>query len=195
MLRFKTARHSFFCLLAILACHTTPAAVITGAITNWQEAGPNQIIGDGVNSVTLWWSINTFDRGWFYGSNSTGDSDVALASGVDDISDIVDASVYSFESGFLGPLCDAACASNGVGDFVVWRNINTGHYGVLRIDDIVVVDIDLPIAYMNATWWFQTDGTGNFAPVPLPAGIPLLLSSVFTLGLLRQRRNGARESS
>ena len=136
------------------------ADVITGTITGWPESGPLEIIGDGTNSVSVFWSINTNDRGFFYGSGFTGDSDVAVAFGVNDIFDIVDASTLIYTSGFVGPVCDADCAANGVGDFLVWNNINTGFYGVLRIDDIIGSGLD---ATLNATWWFQDDGTGDFS--------------------------------
>lgn len=137
------------------------ADLVTGTIEDWVESGPLQVIGDGNNSVTLWWSSNTFDRGFFYGSAFTGDSDVAFATGVSDISEISDASVFAFTNGAIGPNCDADCSGTGVGDFIVWRNINTGHYGVLRVDDIVG-----NLGPLNGTWWFQTDGTGNFVTDP-----------------------------
>lgn len=83
--------------------------VISGTITDWAESGPVIAIGDDANHVSLWWSINTLDRGWFYGSAFTGDSDVALASGVTEVTQISDACVYNFTSGAIGPFCDADC--------------------------------------------------------------------------------------
>lgn len=152
-------------LVALLSFGSLAAhgELVTGTIEDWQESGPFQVIGDGSNSVTLWWSANTFDRGFFYGSLFTGDSDVAYATGVSDISEIDDASVFAFTNNSIGPNCDADCSGTGVGEFIVWRNINTGHYGVLRIDDIVG-----NLGPLSGTWWFQTDGTGNFAPVTDP---------------------------
>lgn len=181
-------KYKYFVLVAILALPMTAQAVlITGTITDWQESGPLQTIGDGTNSVSMFWSINTTDRGFFYGSGFTVDSDVSVAVGVNVISDIVDASTLTYTSGVVGPLCDADCAANGVGQFLVYNNINTGFYGALRIDDIVGSGLD---ATLNATWWFQDDGTGSFASsaVPEPGGLALLGIGLFGMGLARLRK-------
>jgi hypothetical protein len=169
------------------------AAVISGNITDWDESGSLMNIGDGGNSVNMWWSITTFDKGWFYGSSSTGDSDVAFASGVTTISDISDASVFTYNNDYTGPHCDADCATNGVGDFLVWKNTGTGHYGVLRIDDIIVQDINVPLATLYGTWWFQTDGTGDFssAVVPIPPALWLFCSGLLGLVGITRRKKAA----
>ncbi|MHC4659503.1 MAG: PEP-CTERM sorting domain-containing protein [Planctomycetota bacterium] len=162
------------------------AEVIEGTISDWHESPPTPLtIGDGTNHVSLYWSIMNVDRGWFYGSGNTSDSDVAFATGVTDIFQIVDASIFSFTDGAIGPHYDADADPDGVGDFIAWRNIHTGHYGVLRIDDIYVPGGgDLLDARLNGTWWFQTDGTGNFVPEPAT----LLLLGLGGLALLRKRR-------
>jgi hypothetical protein len=157
--------------------------VISGTISNWPESGPTMSIGDGNNHVTLWWSINTFDRGWFYGSGFTGDSDVAFVPSITDVTQISDASIYTYTAGSVGPASDADVDPDGVGDFLIWRNINSGYYGVLRVDDIHDVDLNQPYGELDGTWWFQTDGTGNFVPEP---GTLVLLAA--GLMLARRRR-------
>lgn len=134
------------------------------------------VIGDDNNHVTMWWSYNTPGKGWFYGRWHTGDSDVAYAEGITDITQITDASIFTFNKQSVGPLCDAQADRDGPGDFVIWRNVDTSYYGALRIDDI-------NSRGLTGTWWFQTDGTANF--VPEPATILLLGLG----GLLARKRS------
>lgn len=127
-------------------------------------------IGDGVNKVSFVW----FLPGEFWGSAATGltSSSVAIATGVKDISEIDDASIFQFTQDVAGPVCDAQCDPDGVGDFVIARNDKTGHYGVLQVKKIYdreYEDEDGGIEIMHeldGTWWFQTDGTGDFSQKP-----------------------------
>jgi hypothetical protein len=168
------------------------ATVISGTITNWEGDGPAETIGDGVHRVTLYWSINTYDKGWFYRGYDLYDSalsKVAFATGVTDISQISDASIFSFfDTQGIGPYCDADSDPDGTGDFIVWKNMTTGHYGVLRIDDIAVIDIHVPLATLDGTWWFQTDGTGDFSSVPEPSSFLLFFCGQAALGILFKQR-------
>ncbi len=173
------------CVLVLACASETVGAIIGGTISGWRESVSLETIGDGTNHVTLAWSIHYFDMGYFYGSGHTGDSDVAYAVGITDITQIADASIFSFTDGFIGHYYDADADPDGVGDFIVWSNINTGHYGVLRIDDIYVPPGQgLDYAELDGTWWFQTDGTGNFVPEPGS----LLLLGLGGLGLRRRHR-------
>jgi hypothetical protein len=162
--------------------------IISGTIEDWDELTMFVTIGDDTNHVTMQWSYNQPNMGFFYGSDPwTFDSDVAAAPGITDVTQIFDASVFDFTSGYVGPLCDG---DDGVGDFVIWNNIETGHYGVLRVDDIVDPEPDTWRAQLNGTWWFQTDGTGNFVPEPAT----LLLLCLGGMAVLRRRHQPALRS-
>lgn len=180
---YKFAVGSVVAASAIFISKPSYGAVISGTISDWIESGPVEIIGDGTNSVSLAWSINTFDKGFFYGEDIDGYSNVAFAAGVTDITQITDASIYTFTSGSIGPQCDADCNPNGIGDFIVWNNPDTGYYGVLRVDDIFVVDPSNPdISFntaLNGTWWFQTDGSGDFSSRSVPE--PSLILGIFAV--------------
>ncbi|TGD73549.1 VPLPA-CTERM sorting domain-containing protein [Mangrovimicrobium sediminis] len=179
----------FTAILLFLLPSLSQAAIISGSMFGWEESTTIESIGDGSNQVSMWWSINTSDRGWFYGSgNALTRSDVALATGVTDISQITDASAFSFTNTFVGPVCDADCNGNGVGDFLVWRNIDSGFYGVLRVDDIDTT-YGADYATLSGTWWFQTDGSANFSVVPVPAAAWFMGSALAALvGVGRRRR-------
>ncbi len=145
-----------------LAVGSSPvhAEVITGVADGWYDT--DLWIGDGVNEVYVSWSICTYDKGWFYGYDKLG-TEVAFATGVTSIDQIADASIYEFIAGHIGPYCDADCAPDGIGEFIVWRN-SDGYYAVLRVEDIFLEDVDDPqFATLSGTWWFQTDGTPYFS--------------------------------
>lgn len=168
----------------LLAMSSVQATVISGTTTSiyYDNGGGSPFsqpikFGDGVHSVTSFWTTRSLP-----GANVSGNfypemadpvtySVVAFAVGVKDISQITDASIFSFSDRAFG-LCDAVCDSDGIGDFVVVRSILDGYYGVFRIDKIDYLDygVSLEIAHLHATWWFQTDGTGNFVSlVPEPS--------------------------
>lgn len=167
-------------MLVSFSCHAT---IISETISDWAEFATRLTIGDGTNSVQTIWSQNTWDKGYFYGS-VFGNSDVAYATGITDVLQITDASIFDFESHSVGPLCDADCNPSGVGDFIAMRNIDTGHYGVLRVDDIAGI---FPGGTLDATWWFQTDGTSDFSVVSIPSTAWLFSSTLLGLGFIRRR--------
>ena len=180
-----------FVLAGLLVASSSQAAVITGQITGWLDSSAPQTIGDGVNNVQMWWSVNAFgSTGWFYGHSFKGiDSDVSAAPEITDVNQIVNAAARSFTANSVGPLNDAGAAPDHIGDFVVYRNTSTGYFGVLRIDDI---NVDR----LTATWWFQTDGTGNFQTLtaaPEPSAMMLCGAGLVGLALVTRRRYSRRQ--
>jgi len=175
----------------LLMASSAQATVITGNInktfaTDWPVNG-NIAFGNGTNGVIFGWNSSGGHEAQFVGSSDleSSDSNVAFATGVTNIFQIADASIFSFNAGYIGPYFDATLDPDGVGDFIVARNISTGHYGVLRINDIQFDDAgvdNFDVISLNGTWWFQTDGTGDFSSissVPEPSAYML-----FGVGLL-----------
>jgi len=185
---------------ALSAPATARAEVISGVIDEWPESGTDLVLGDGANSVRISWSLQFYDTGYFYGRSDgiLGASEVAALPDVTDVSEITDAGASSFVSyppSSVGPLCDAACDTDQVGDFVVWRNTVTGHFLVLRIDDIRVDDLGQSIAFLDGTWWFQTDGSGDFSSAPEAPRAMLLAIALGALGLRSLAQRWRRPTS
>lgn len=168
--------------------------ILTADVFYWDEAIPLEI-GDGTNKVSFMWVLPNE----FWGSAAAGltDSSVAIATGIKDISEIHDASIFEFTDDIVSPVCDAQCDPDGVGDFVIARNNRTGHYGVLQVKKIYDREWEndaggIEIFHeLDGTWWFQTDGTGNFSPEPSkPTGGVIgwiYLCALGALGMLQRR--------
>lgn len=202
------------CLLACVVCGMSDWAqgeIISGQITDWRASmttpanETRRVLGDGINHVTGCWTMatNYHDAGatppagvpaesvWLYSSDYVGsdDTDVAWAEGVTDVSQIVDASAYTFVPP-LGSFRFATAQGNPdgseIGWFAVLRNVESGFYGVLRCDDLRTVTSGHDrFFYFDATWWFQTDGSANFSSAPEPSALSLL--GLGALALLRRR--------
>ena len=141
------------------------------------------MFGDGTHSVALAWSVNIFDRsGFFYDSYYT---QVAVATGVSSINQITDASTYYSTTrsvNYVGPVFDVGY-TGGLNSFIILKDTTDNYYGVVRIDDIFPYATPInngiygtSYSGLNATWWFQPNGTGDFssATVPEPAALGLL---------------------
>jgi hypothetical protein len=126
----------------------------------------------GVHVSGAWSVMMQGSYGYFYGMYWNQDSNVAYDPGVTDIAQITDASSYTFATGTYWV---------GEGAFIIYHNEYSGYYGVLRVDDFTS-DRKLKI-----TWWFQDDGSGNFAPTPEPASVLLVGTGLAAIGGMRKR--------
>ena len=193
---FKPATSLFQILLVVsLAFVSCPvrAQILSGSIVNYEESAPTGLVfGDGAHSVTLWWSINDPDSsGYFY---TTADTQVAIATNVSSPSDILDASRFAFTTNFpntyyIGPVFDVA-TTGGINSYIVLRNIQNGYYGVVRIDDIFSYPAPIDngwttsLSGLNATWWFQSNGTPLFQINTTPVEPPILSIQPTTNGVM-----------
>ncbi len=129
-----------------------------GEIVGWPESVGVFYFDDHVASasgVQVAWSrgnSNPTTRGSFYDSWVTNDDTwIAKAVGVGDVSEITDASVFTY--------VDRVVSNVHEGEFVVIHNTSTGYYGALRVDAYRSED---GTTVMDATWYLQENATGNF---------------------------------
>lgn len=181
-----TRMRALLLLIPLLWASLAFGTVITGTISNWQESGPTLQIGDATSFVHIWWSCafcNAGGSAYFYGSRFSNvlDSDVAVATGVTDINQLTNASLYSFTNMSVGPV--------PVGTFVLYRNKISGDYAAIRIDDIT--GSGTYNTYLDGTWWLQTDGSTNLASIPEPSTCVLIATGAAALlGGVRRRWQG-----
>jgi hypothetical protein len=124
----------------------------TGIITNWPESGYIFYFDDHTivaSNIEAWWSLIAYDpdRGYFYGYNTP--TEVAHVTGLKEIWQITDATIYSYDSWYVGPVNE--------GDFVIFRNLTTGYYAAFKVMAINSDDT------VSLYWYLQEDGSANFA--------------------------------
>ena len=149
-------------LIGLFAAPPARAIVISGSIVNLANSTSTNLT-DGVHSAEFFWSVYiTNSSAYVYSSDNT---DVALATGVSNVKQITNANDYTFVTGDFNYLTDVedANANGGIGQFVLLRS-HSGGYAVVRIDDVMAGPT------LNATWWFQTNGTADFSSYVAPAG-------------------------
>lgn len=160
------------------------AALINGTIHAAPEStdvhwGPSE-------QFVTHWSIAGFNHsGWLYGTDYQddfgADFDLAVLNGVTDITSITDASQYSYS---------AAAVQAAIGDTILMRN-QDGYYGAWVITNIFgFVDMDTdPLGYLDAEWYFLTDGSVNFSGTATVNETSSFLLLVLGLMLLGYRKS------
>lgn len=134
----------------------TKPSIAVGRVIAWPESGfvfEFDNFASVRSEILSWWSINDQQSslGWFY-AYTFPSVEITHVPDIKHVSEIGDASALDYSTDWsVGPV--------GVGDFVVLRNLSTGFYAALRIDDIP----SSGRAVANVTWYLQEDGSADFS--------------------------------
>ena len=169
------------CLVSPSTVHST---VLTGPLQDVPESIGTFSWGDGLHNLFQQWSVMAADyAGWVYGTSYTytSNADVYVASDMTDPTTVADASSFTYTDTYQ---------YMEEGDTVFFRGAN-GYYGAWSVADIYPSASDAywppPRAYLNGTWYFQSDGSGNFSSVPEPTALFLVTSCLLFL-FTRQKK-------
>ena len=123
------------------------STLISGSIENVPESFGYWIWGDSVNKLCQQWSLNIPNRsGWFYGTDSlTSTADVYVLKAPFNRLTVNNAEEFEYVTGSVKAF---------EGDTVFFRG-NNGYYGAWYIKNI-------ENATLSGTWYFQTNGGGDF---------------------------------
>ena len=207
----KALKKYFLIVFLLLSPIASSAAVITGKVDTWLEYFEILKVGQGDHQVAMDWSVKTPHSAFFYRFDSQSyKMEVAHAKEIRSIHEIVDASKFVFTNDFddnIKNVCDAICSPTGSGEFVIYKNIQSGHFAVFQVGrifwpDIEVVKAKLPEwqheqlygfspAAMDGTWWFQTDGSANFSQIPTPSAGLLLGTASLIILVMRKAKSPA----
>ncbi|MDY6953861.1 MAG: hypothetical protein SWE60_20325 [Thermodesulfobacteriota bacterium] len=180
---------SLICMISLGLCSSfvsvsAYAALCTGPINDLGESSGIYWWGDGEINLHMEWSVHNAEGGdaWLYGSSySWSNVDVYVYEGLSEHSVITDATAFHYTN---------AVVLAGEGDTVFFRSAN-GYYGAWRIEDICSAAGDFPGMHLEGLWYFQDDGTGNFAiHSPIPGTLWLLGLGLLGLAVLKRRLRG-----
>lgn len=157
------------------------ASLWTGPIQDLLESSGLYSWGDGKNNLHQEWSVHNLAGGdaWFYGSSySWSDVDVYVYKGLSEPGVITEATAVPYTN---------AVVLAGEGDTVFFRSAK-GYYGAWRIDEISYAAVGFLGTHLEGLWYFQDDGTGNFAmPAPIPGTMWLLGLGLLGLAAVKRR--------
>jgi len=145
---------------------TTYATVYSGPMVAVPESVGTFTWGDGTNSLSQEWSVNNVNSsGYVYGSPNLG----VYNKGHVSATAVPNADTFPYVT---SPILFTE------GDTVFFHGAN-GYYGAWHVDDVYPTGrTTLPYANLNGTWYFQSDGSGNFTPVPEPSSFIFLAGAL-----------------
>ena len=140
----------------------------TGVVTDWPESrGSLQLTDAGIvydpermpaNGLVTWWSYASSESGYWYGANE--ETWVAMVPNVSHVSEITDASLYTYGDWSTGPV--------EMGQFAIATHPASNRYVALRFDAITDSPGDAsPYGYAAVTWYLDQEGDfSQFADSP-----------------------------
>jgi|tagenome__1003787_1003787.scaffolds.fasta_scaffold20254824_1 hypothetical protein len=167
--------------LALLFAAAVHAEILSGPISHWPESEASFSWGDGVHDLYEDWSVRVPDsQGYVYGTQYypfDANADVANAGPIQAWM-IPDASVYSYST---TPITFTE------GDLLLFRGLN-GYYGAWKTLDVYPNPTGAyPHAYLDGTWYFQSDGSPNLAPEP--SGVTTIAAGMLLASKRRRQPN------
>jgi hypothetical protein len=152
-------------------------------------------IGSGDSTLTFQWSTASPDlSGYFYAGGPDGIG-VHVFAGLADPTTVTNAASFVYET--IG----APVATEG--DTVFLRN-SSGVYAAIALKDFVKLDPPVPapgasfsyLSTLDADWYVDTTGTGNFSttPVPEPSAYALMIAGLALVAYRRRSRRSVDQS-
>lgn len=173
--------------VACAAVSPARADVLQGMLDDVYESNV-YTIGSGASTLSFEWSTASPDvSGYFYTGGADGVA-VYVAQGLADPTTITNAASFAYQTSGVPQAQE--------GDTVFLRNAG-GVYAAIALKDFVQLVPPVPApgggfsyqSTLDAHWYVDTSGTGNFAPVPEPSAYVLM---VVGLGLLASRSRSIR---
>jgi hypothetical protein len=172
-------------LVTAYAPATALAGVIMGELKAVPESRVDYSWGDGQHNLIQQWSAaNNSTSGYVYGTNySWSNADVYNAGRINPLS-VTNAAAFAYTKGSV---------FFTEGDALFFRGAN-GYYGAWLTQNVYPTGSgSTPSAYLDAGWYFQSDGTSSFVPEPGSIAVAALFG-MLTVARRRRREAAGRQS-
>jgi hypothetical protein len=167
------------------------ASVLQGQFEDIYES-EFYVVGNDSTALTFTWSARSPDSSGYFYAGGPDAVTVYVASGLADPTTVANAASFSYEANFL---------TATEGDTVFLRSAS-GLYAAIALRDFAALfpPVLAPggfdyVSTLDADWYLDTSGTGNFtgAPIPEPSAYALMLAGLaLTAYQLRRRKRAER---